>query len=120
MTVRNVAASTRAHRVAPPKKTALTLISSAVTPASRAPTLTTPDPLRRLLGNARSTILVQAAEPVSTTALVAATGLPLGTVGGHLRVLTEAGLLQKRRSGREVLYWWTDAARALVAGASPF
>ncbi|MET8093436.1 helix-turn-helix domain-containing protein [Micromonospora sp. NPDC005220] len=82
--------------------------------------LTTPDPLRRLLGTARSRVLVQAAEPVSTTAVVAATGLPLGTVGGHLRVLTEAGLLQKRRSGREVLYWWTDAARALVAGASSF
>ncbi|MGC5321236.1 ArsR/SmtB family transcription factor [Micromonospora arida] len=80
-------------------------------------TRTTPDPLRRLLGNARSMILVQAAEPISTTAVVAATGLPLGTVGGHLRVLTDAGLLQKRRSGREVLYWWTDAAQALVAGA---
>ncbi|WP_327025100.1 ArsR/SmtB family transcription factor [Micromonospora sp. NBC_01739] len=80
----------------------------------------TPDPLRRLLGNARSRILVQAAEPVSTTAVVAATGLPLGTVGGHLRVLTEAGLLKKRRSGREVLYWWTDTARMLVAGASTF
>ncbi|MEU8301813.1 winged helix-turn-helix domain-containing protein [Micromonospora sp. NPDC048909] len=79
-----------------------------------------PDPLRRLLGKARSRILVQAAEPVSTTAVVAATGLPLGAVGGHLRVLTEAGLLQKRRSGREVLYWWTDAARALVTGASTF
>ncbi|MEE6259910.1 ArsR/SmtB family transcription factor [Plantactinospora sonchi] len=82
--------------------------------------LSTPDPLRRLLGNARSRILVRAAEPVSTTAVVAATGLPLGTVGGHLRVLTEAGLLQKRRSGREVLYWWTDTARALVAGPSSF
>ena len=82
--------------------------------------LGTPDPLRRLLGDARSRILVQAAEPISTTALVAATELPLGTVGGHLRVLTEAGLLQKRRSGREVFYWWTDAARALVAGASSF
>ncbi|MBF9127651.1 winged helix-turn-helix transcriptional regulator [Plantactinospora sp. S1510] len=80
--------------------------------------LDTPAPLRRLLGNARSVILLQAAEPVSTTAVVAATGLPLGTVGGHLRVLTEAGLLQKRRSGREVLYWWTDTAQALVAGAS--
>ncbi|MEV6368055.1 DUF5937 family protein [Micromonospora musae] len=81
--------------------------------------LNTPDPLRRLLGTARSRILVQASEPISTTAVVAATGLPLGTVGGHLRVLTEAGLLRKRRSGREVLYWWTDAARALVAGAAP-
>ncbi|MET8258041.1 helix-turn-helix domain-containing protein [Micromonospora sp. NPDC005205] len=81
-------------------------------------TPTTPDPLRSLLGNARSRVLVQAAEPVSTTGVVAATGLPLGTVGGHLRVLTEAGLLHKRRSGREVLYWWTDTARALVAGTS--
>jgi DNA-binding transcriptional ArsR family regulator len=51
--------------------------------------------------------------------LAAASDMPLGTVGSHLRILLEAGLLQRRRSGREVLYWWTDSAHALVSGASP-
>lgn len=77
-----------------------------------------PDALARLIGPARATVLVHAADPVSTSSLVALTGMPLGTVGSHLRVLLDAGLLQRRRSGREVLYWWTEAARRLVAGAA--
>ncbi len=72
-------------------------------------------PLARLLGSARARVLVHAEHPVSTSALVAASGLPLGSVGGHLRVLRDAGLLERRRSGREVLYWWSTAARTLVA-----
>lgn len=75
-----------------------------------------PEPLAELLGRARSTVLVQASTPISTTALVTATGLPLGTVGNHLRVLLRSGLLHRRRSGREVFYWWTGTARALVIG----
>ncbi|GAB3438832.1 ArsR/SmtB family transcription factor [Actinophytocola sediminis] len=76
-----------------------------------------PDHLVDLLGRARSTVLVGASSAISTTGLVATTGLPLGTVGNHLRVLLHSGLLHRRRSGREVLYWWTDTARALVTGA---
>jgi len=78
-----------------------------------------PDSLTRLLGGARATILLNASEPASTSTLVATTGMPLGTVGSHLRILLDAGLLQRRRSGREVLYWWTDSARALHDGARP-
>ncbi|MEV4642656.1 helix-turn-helix domain-containing protein [Actinoplanes sp. NPDC049548] len=78
-----------------------------------------PDALQRLLGQARADILVRAGQPISTSALVALTGLPLGSVGGHLRILLDAGLLHRRRSGREVLYWWTDAARLLVASGRP-
>ncbi|WP_199729499.1 hypothetical protein [Micromonospora sp. M71_S20] len=44
------------------------------------------------------------------------TGLSLGTVGGHLRVLLDAGAVGKRRSGREVLYWRTPLGDALTAG----
>jgi DNA-binding transcriptional ArsR family regulator len=77
-----------------------------------------PDPLARLLGAARATVLIRAATPVSTSALVAVTAMPLSTVGSHLRILLDAGLLQRRRSGRQVLYWWTDSARDLVAGAN--
>jgi len=73
-----------------------------------------PDPLARLLGTTRARVLVAAEGPVSTSALAATTRLPLGSVGGHLRVLLDAGLLERRRAGREVLYWWTVSGRALV------
>jgi DNA-binding transcriptional ArsR family regulator len=78
---------------------------------------TVPDPLARLMGATRARVLMGAHEPVSTTGLVALTGLPLGSVGDHLRVLVDSGLLHRRRSGREVLYWWSDAAHELMAAA---
>ena len=78
-----------------------------------------PDALARLLGPARARVLVQAQQPVSTTALTAVTGMPLGSVGGHLRVLLDAGLLEKRRAGRQVLYWCSDAGAALLAASAP-
>ncbi|WP_410791459.1 ArsR/SmtB family transcription factor [Kribbella sp. C-35] len=78
-------------------------------------TTETPDePLAQLLGRNRARILVEAAEPVSTTLLVATTGLSLATISDHLRVLTDAGLLERRRSGRSVLYWQSDTGRRVV------
>ncbi|WP_116449876.1 ArsR/SmtB family transcription factor [Blastococcus litoris] len=76
-----------------------------------------PDALVRLLGGNRARILGLLAAPRSTSALTAATGLPLGSVGGHLRVLLDAGLLERRRSGREVLYWRSAAGEHLVEAA---
>jgi DNA-binding transcriptional ArsR family regulator len=73
-----------------------------------------PEPLVRLLGRNRARILDRLDAPRSTSALAAETALPLGSVGGHLRVLLDAGLLERRRSGREVLYWRSDAGRTLV------
>lgn len=72
------------------------------------------EPLVRLLGRNRARILVEAAAPISTTALVARTGLALATVADHLRVLSDAGLLHRRRSGRQVLYWQTPAGCAVA------
>lgn len=77
------------------------------------------DALARLLGTTRASVLVQAQAPISTTALTAITGLPLGSVGGHLRVLLDAGLVERRRAGREVLYWCSDAGASLVAAGAP-
>jgi len=82
--------------------------------------LAEPDPDRggataRLLGPNRERVLAALDGAASTTGLVAVTGLPLGSVGGHLRVLLDAGLVQRRRSGREVLYWRTALGDALVA-----
>ncbi|WDZ82708.1 helix-turn-helix domain-containing protein [Micromonospora cathayae] len=73
-----------------------------------------PGPLDRLIGPNRATLLRHLDSPVSTSHLAALTGLPLGSVGDHLRVLLDAGVVTKRRSGREVLYWRTRLGVALV------
>jgi DNA-binding transcriptional ArsR family regulator len=74
-----------------------------------------PDGLARLIGPNRARILRLLAEPRSTSQLAALTGLPLGAVGNHLRVLLESGAVLRRRAGREVLYWRTSLGDALAA-----
>ncbi|MCC9305855.1 transcriptional regulator [Kitasatospora sp. RB6PN24] len=76
-----------------------------------------PGALARLLGPARARVLVLLETPLSTTHLVALTGQPLGSIGRHLKVLHDAGLLRRRRSGRLVLYWRTEVGDALVDGS---
>lgn len=76
-----------------------------------------PGAAARLLGPNRARLLVALESPASTTGLAASTGLPVGSVGGHLKVLRESGLTERRRSGREVLYWRTALGDALVAAA---
>lgn len=73
-----------------------------------------PEGLGALLGTARAAVLVLLDTPKSTTQLVALTGQRLGSVGRHLRVLLDARLVQRRRAGRSVLYYRTDAGHALV------
>lgn len=76
-----------------------------------------PAGLGALLGAGRAAVLVLLASPMSTTQLVAVTGQPLGSVGRHLRVLREAGLVGRRRAGRAVLYARTPAGDVLVEAA---
>ena len=71
--------------------------------------------LGRLIGANRARLLQALSVPASTTALAARSGLPVGAVGNHLRVLLDSGLVLRRRSGREVLYWRTALADSLVA-----
>ncbi|WP_031085301.1 ArsR/SmtB family transcription factor [Streptomyces sp. NRRL WC-3549] len=78
-----------------------------------------PDSLGRLLGPARAGVLVRLGSPKSTTQLVALTGQGLGSVGRHLKVLTDAGLAGRRRSGRSVLYFRTEAGEVLVRAQRP-
>ena len=78
-----------------------------------------PEAVARLIGGNRERVLAALDGAASTTGLVALTGLALGSVGGHLRVLLDAGLVQRRRSGREVLYWRTALGDALVAAGRP-
>ncbi|GAA5066659.1 winged helix-turn-helix domain-containing protein [Streptomyces similanensis] len=75
--------------------------------------------LGALLGPARAEVLVLLDAPLSTTQLTAMTGQALGSVGRHLRVLREAGLVERRRAGRSVLYARTEAGRVLVRAAAP-
>ncbi|MFI9602797.1 winged helix-turn-helix domain-containing protein [Streptomyces sp. NPDC052043] len=77
-----------------------------------------PTGLGALLGRTRARVLILLASPLSTTQLTALTGQTLGSVGRHLRVLLDAGLVERRRAGRSVLYSRTGAGQILVAAAS--
>src|SRR4051795_7780420 len=85
--------------------------SGALAEAGRAPV---PEALGTLLGHARAGVLILLDTPKSTTQLVALTGQGLGSVGRHLKVLLDARLVQRRRAGRSVLYYRTDAGEVLV------
>jgi DNA-binding transcriptional ArsR family regulator len=78
---------------------------------------TAPEALARLLGPGRANVLALLETAKSTTQLVALTGQGLGSVGRHLKVLLDAGLVHRRRSGRSVLYYRTDAGTTLVRAA---
>jgi DNA-binding transcriptional ArsR family regulator len=82
-------------------------------PAAR----TAPEPLRRLLGPTRAEILLLIGKRITTTQLAAVTGLAIGTVGDHLRVLSDAGLAERHRSGAHVLYHRTPAGQQLLAAS---
>ncbi|WP_306212715.1 ArsR/SmtB family transcription factor [Actinoplanes sp. RD1] len=71
--------------------------------------------LARLIGANRARLVLALDDPRSTTQLAALSGLPLGSVGNHLRVLLDAGLVLRRRAGREVLYWRTALGDSLAA-----
>ena len=71
--------------------------------------------LDRLVGANRAALLRLLDQPLGTTHLAASRGLPVGAVGNHLRVLLDAGVVTRRRSGRHVLYWRTALGEALIA-----
>lgn len=71
--------------------------------------------LDRLVGANRAGLLRLLDQPLGTTHLAASCGLPVGAVGNHLRVLLDAGVVARRRSGRHVLYWRTALGEALIA-----
>ncbi|MFF9157692.1 ArsR family transcriptional regulator [Streptomyces sp. NPDC014846] len=78
-----------------------------------------PAGLGALLGAARAGVLVLLDSPMSTSQLTAVTGQGLGSVGRHLKVLREAGLVTRRRAARSVLYTRTAAGEVLVEAAGP-
>ncbi|MEV0187118.1 helix-turn-helix domain-containing protein [Kitasatospora purpeofusca] len=78
-----------------------------------------PAALAALLGPGRAGLLALLDPPRTTSQLVALTGLPLGSVGRHLRILREAGLALRRRVGRSVLYRRTAAGQVLLDAVPP-
>jgi DNA-binding transcriptional ArsR family regulator len=78
-----------------------------------------PDPgaLADLLGRTRAQLLNALDTPASTTQLARSLGLAVGAVGDHLTVLRKAGLLDRIRAGRSVLYHRTPIGDALAAQA---
>jgi DNA-binding transcriptional ArsR family regulator len=69
----------------------------------------------RLIGAGRARILAELERPATSSELAAALRLSLGTVGGHLTVLRETGLVAGARVGRRVVYRRTELADALLS-----
>lgn len=74
-----------------------------------------PAATRALLGATRADLLVRLGQPTSTTQISVITGLALGTVGHHLRILHNAGLVNRRRTGATVLYYRNNLGDSLLA-----
>jgi DNA-binding transcriptional ArsR family regulator len=83
------------------------------------PEPTTPAALARLLGQTRADLLLRLDTAASTTQLGTITGHTLGAVGDHLRILREAGLVTRTRSGRSVVYGRTPVGDAVAAVGMP-
>ncbi|MGW0842573.1 helix-turn-helix domain-containing protein [Streptomyces sp. NPDC002787] len=77
-------------------------------------TTAVPAALGPLIGPARARVLALLDSPMSTTQLCAVTGQALGSVGRHLKVLLDAGLVRRGRAGRSVLYARTAAGEVLM------
>lgn len=78
------------------------------------PVSRTPEALGRLIGRTRAEVLRALDAPATTSQLVAVLGLALGSVGDHLAVLRDTGLVERTRVGNAVWYARTPHGDALV------
>ncbi|GAB7044581.1 DUF5937 family protein [Catenuloplanes niger JCM 9533] len=83
-------------------------------------TATAPDAgaVRELLGGARATLLAALGEPASSTELALRLGVTTSAVNQQLRLLSRAGLLNRARYGRSVLYYRSDLGESLAGPAT--
>ncbi|MFJ9783235.1 DUF5937 family protein [Amycolatopsis sp. NPDC101161] len=70
----------------------------------------------RLLGRARAGLLEALRSPATTTELARALGVTPSAVSQHLAVLRENGLVDRERSGRQVLYLISALGTSLLGG----
>ena len=73
-----------------------------------------------LIGAPRVRLLTALRSPATTTALAGRLGVTPSAVSQHLAVLHRGGLVDKRRSGRAVLYQTTPLGLALLGGSATF
>ena len=73
--------------------------------------------LEALIGRRRAALLRSLRRPASTQALARRTGWSAGGINSHLSVLRRAGLVVRRREGREVVYARTGAGHDLCRDA---
>jgi DNA-binding IscR family transcriptional regulator len=64
-------------------------------------------------------LLVDLAEPVSTTVLARKHRIAPSTGSAHLAALRDAGLVSSRRIGHSVVYAQTELGVALIYGRAP-
>ena len=72
-----------------------------------------------LLGAPRARLLEELCSPATTTALARRLGVTPSAVSQHLTVLYHGGLVDRRRSGRTVLYHTSELGLALLEGRRP-
>ncbi|MFI0463239.1 DUF5937 family protein [Saccharopolyspora sp. 5N102] len=77
----------------------------------------TTDALDALIGRTRARLLVALSETATTTILARRLTVTPGAISQHLKVLLEAGLITRRRSGREVFYERSGLGDTLCAAA---
>jgi len=70
--------------------------------------------LERLIGRGRAELLSRLTRPGTASELARELGLSLGTVGRHLRILRDAGLIVGLREGHKVVYRVTVRGAELV------
>ncbi|MFB7948069.1 ArsR/SmtB family transcription factor [Kitasatospora phosalacinea] len=75
--------------------------------------------LARLLGGGRAQILRNLETPATTSELALLLAQSVGTVGGHLAILRDSGLVGRTRVGRRVLYHRTELGDRLAEGPGP-
>ncbi|MFI5843070.1 DUF5937 family protein [Catenuloplanes sp. NPDC051500] len=73
--------------------------------------------VRELLGAARAALLAALGEPASSTELALRLGVTTSAVNQQLRLLARAGLLNRARYGRSVLYYRSDLGESLAGPA---
>ncbi|MGG2459535.1 helix-turn-helix domain-containing protein [Streptomyces sp. RGM 3693] len=91
--------------------------AAAAPPAATASPTTATGPdraLERLVGTGRAGLLHALRQPATSTELAARLQQSLGTVGGHLAVLRDAGLVVGTRVGRRVVYRRTERGDLLI------
>jgi DNA-binding transcriptional ArsR family regulator len=75
------------------------------------------EPVAKLIGPTRATILEHLGDPAHTSALARSLGRSAGNVADHLKILHASGLVARTRVGRHVMYARTPLADALLNGA---